>query len=122
MARLSRFQPQREAEIGVLPAGSWELIAPLRSCAEELTHNRGIRALVPDIDSLVDDAHWKAEELKYDATLPASAQVLGDDRLLALVAYTHEQIAPRTSTGGAESRDSLRERRAVIRRLVKGSG
>ena len=65
------------------------------SCEQALRTSSAVRAAVPRIDAILDDCKWKVRELlalpaATAAALPTPPASLGVDRLLALVAYTHE--------------------------------
>ena len=98
LGRLTRFAAEAEAEIGVLPQMAWHDLAALgaqSSCEQALRSSSAVRAAVPRIDAILDDCRWKVRELlalplAAAAALPTPPASLGVDRLLALVAYTHE--------------------------------
>jgi hypothetical protein len=82
----------------VLPQMAWHDLAALgaqSSCELALRSSSAVRAAVPRIDAILDDCKWKVRELlalplAAAAALPTPPASLGIDRLLALVAYTHE--------------------------------
>eukprot|EP00927_Polykrikos_kofoidii_P055862 TRINITY_DN50049_c0_g1_i1.p1 TRINITY_DN50049_c0_g1~~TRINITY_DN50049_c0_g1_i1.p1 ORF type:complete len:596 (+),score=92.94 TRINITY_DN50049_c0_g1_i1:204-1991(+) len=105
-----------EEEIRLLPDTKWDATLPERSCLEELRENAHIREMLPDIDCIIEDVEAKARNLRSDPTSKASARLLDNSELHAILAHTHE-FSP---TGKREGNLYFEEDRALRFRDEEG--
>ena len=71
---------------------------------------------VPDIEDMVDDIAFKAQQLQFDGDLPAA---LKEDELFAVVAYTYDSNSgEQKGQIYFELNNALRERDAAARKAT----
>lgn len=98
-----------EPFISTVPNSNFEDIRPTRSLLEEIRGNHLIRTACPRIDSIADDVEVKATELRFDEDAEQLAQLMDDNCLAAIVAYTHD-TGRKDGSLYFELNNSLRER------------